>query len=142
MEKKTTNKMALEFVLGLDTVKENTEIFEKLTKMLEQVEKKNSSVDKDGKKVLTPTQKDNEKIKMILMGVLKFKENAQQIKEIMEHERIKPLGLSNQKISALLRQMLNDGTAYRLEEKKVAKFYLCETPILTEIEYSDENVEE
>lgn len=147
--KKLTNSKALEMVLAIVQEKyfvsdfseeEKTELYCKLATMKEQVDKKSKS-GKSGKP--TKTQIENEKLKMVIMGTLGVQSEAKQIKEIMENERIKPLGLTNQKISALLRQMVQDGICYRMEDKRVAKFYLCETVQVTEIvEENDEIVEE
>lgn len=111
---KMTNKLALEFVLGLEEVVANEEVFAKLSKMLEQVEKKNTSVDKDGKKVLSVTQKQNEEIKVLILEEL---DEPKQIKELSLMEKY-----SNQKLSALIRQLVAENKVERIEEKKVAKF--------------------
>lgn len=118
---KMTNKLALEFVLGLEEVQANTEVFEKIQKMLVQVEKKNSSVGLDGTKVLSATQKTNEGIKLRILEVLGTVENPLQIKELI---CFTGLEFSNQKISALIRQLVAEGKVERFEDKKVAKFSL------------------
>lgn len=116
---KITNKVALEFVLGLDQVKENQEVFEKLEKMLEQVQKKSSSA-KSGK----PTKAQMENLEIIdrITEVLSEVDEPIQIKELMTMEGLE---FSNQKLSALIRQMVASGTVVRIEEKKVAKFKLA-----------------
>lgn len=124
--KKVTNRMALEFVLGLEVVQANEEIFEKLTKMLEQNEKK-SNAGKSGK--LTKAQEENEGIKNLIMGALDFE--PKQIKELQLNENLKDF--SNQKLSALLRQMVLDGIVFKVQDKKVSKFYLCNEPEKVEI---------
>lgn len=126
---KMTNKKALEFVLGLEEVKGNTEVFEKLEKMLVQVEKKNST-GKDKKP--TKKQEENEVIKMVIMGTLDFE--PKQIKEIVKHERLLSYDISIQKASALLKQMVEEGMCSRVEEKRVTKFVLCQEPIKENIE--------
>lgn len=119
---KMTNRKALEFVLGLEVVVANEEVYQKLAKMLEQVEKKNSSTNKDGKRVLSPEQKKNEVIKERLLEVLAENQEPLQIKEMMT---IEGLEFSNQKLSALIRQLVTEGKVERIEEKKVAKFKIA-----------------
>lgn len=115
---KLTNKKALEFVLGLDAVKENVEIYEKLAKMLEQIEKKNGK--KDGKP--TKTQKENEPVKVMILDALENADKPVQIKEIQGTPALEKY--TPQKISALVRQLVADGFVERIEEKRVAKFKL------------------
>lgn len=112
---KMTNKKALEFVLSLQEVVDNVEVCEKLQKMLEQVEKKNAKSDTKP----TKAQLENVELKdKILVAMSEFDEPCQ-IKDICG-----VLGYSNQKISALVRQLVASGAVERLEEKKVAKFRL------------------
>lgn len=111
---KMTNKKALEFVLSLEEVVENVEVCQKLQKMLEQVEKKNS-------KTAKPSKSDIEKVEIkdsILVAMAHIDEPCQ-IKDLCAL-----LGYSNQKISALVRQLVATGVVERVEEKKVAKFHL------------------
>lgn len=117
MEKKLTNKMALEFVLSLEEVKSNVEIFDKLSKMLEQVEKKNST--KSDK--LTKTQSENVEISDAILLVMSELGKPCQIKEL-----VAILGYSSQKLSALVRQMVSSGIICRTEVKKVAYFSIIE----------------
>lgn len=119
---KMTNKLALEFVLGLEEVQANTEVMEKLQKMLAQVEKKNSSVGADGTKVLSATQKQNENLKMVILEELGKSESPLQIKELLTKDGLSQY--SNQKLSALIRQLVSEGKVERFEDKKVAKFGL------------------
>lgn len=112
---KMTNKKALEFVLGLKEVQENVEICEKLQKMLEQVEKKNAKSDTKP----TKAQLENVEIKDSILVAMSQIDEPCQIKDICEL-----LGYSNQKISALVRQLVSSGVVERIEEKKVAKFRL------------------
>lgn len=112
---KMTNKKALEFVLSLEVVAENVEVSEKLAKMLEQVEKK--SAKKSDKP--TKAQVENEDIKGRILVILSESEAPCQIKEIcakLDNE------FSNQKISALVRQLVTIGMVERIEVKKVAMF--------------------
>ena len=114
--KKLTNVLALEMVLAMEEVKLNQELVEKLTKMKEQFEKKNNSG--TGKK-LTKTQIENEEIKAQILEVLTSEPKA--IKELQaENESLAEY--TNQKLSALLKQLVGENKVERIEEKRVAKF--------------------
>ena len=116
MNKKLTNVVALEMVLAMEEVKSNQELVEKLTKMKEQFEKKNNSG--TGKK-LTKTQIENEEIKAQILEVLTSEPKA--IKELQaENESLAEY--TNQKLSALLKQLVGENKVERIEEKRVAKF--------------------
>lgn len=123
---KLTNVLALEMVLGMKEVQENQELVEKLTTMKNQFEKKNkSAVGADGKKILTAEQKKNESLKEVIVAILGEYDEPKAIKELQaENEEIAPTVYSNQKISALIRQLVKDGKVERTEEKRVAKFKL------------------
>lgn len=123
---KLTNVLALEMVLGMNEVQANQELVEKLTTMKNQFEKKNkSSVGADGKKILTAEQKKNESLKEVIVAILGEYDEPKAIKELQaENEEIAPTVYSNQKISALIRQLVKDGKVERTEEKRVAKFKL------------------
>lgn len=121
MNKKLTNVIALEMVLAMEEVQANQELVAKLELMKSQFEKKNKSgVRADGTKVLTAEQKKNEMIKEQLIEVLATCEEPQQIKDLMRMEEFS--GYSNQKLSALLKQLVSAERVERVEEKKVAKF--------------------
>lgn len=121
MNKKLTNVVALEMVLAMEEVQANQELVAKLELMKSQFEKKNkSSVRADGTKILTAEQKKNEIIKEQLIEVLARCEEPQQIKDLMRMEEFS--GYSNQKLSALLKQLVTAEKVERVEEKKVAKF--------------------
>ena len=115
--KKLTNVVALEMVLAMEEVKSNQELVEKLTKMKEQFEKKNNS--STGSKKLTKTQIENEEIKAQILEVMTSEPKA--IKELQaENENLAEY--TNQKLSALLKQLVNENKVERIEEKRVAKF--------------------
>lgn len=120
---KMTNKKALEFVLGLTEVQENEEIRVKLETMLAQVEKKNKGTDKDGKKVLSATQKENEGTKEVILTVLGELQEKTQIKELAKDERLAKF--TPQKLSALVRQLVAERKVVRVEVKRVAMFGLA-----------------
>ena len=115
--KKLTNVLALEMVLAMEEVKSNQELVEKLTKMKEQFEKKNNS--STGSKKLTKTQIENEEIKAQILEVMTSEPKA--IKELQaENENLAEY--TNQKLSALLKQLVGENKVERVEEKRTAKF--------------------
>ena len=117
MNKKLTNVVALEMVLAMEEVKLNQELVEKLTKMKEQFEKKNNSG--TGSKKPTKIQIENEKIKAQILEVMTSEPKA--IKELQaENENLAEY--TNQKLSALLKQLVGENKVERIEEKRVAKF--------------------
>ena len=121
--KKLTNVMALTMVLGMEEVKANPELVEKLEKMLAQFEKKNGSSEN---RKPTKTQLENEGLKTQLIEILSNYEEPKAIKELQaENEEINATIISNQKISALFRQLIQEGKLVRVEEKRVAKFILA-----------------
>lgn len=125
MNKKLTNVLALEMVLGMKEVQANVELVEKLTKMKEQFEKKNkSSVGVDGKKVLTAEQKKNEGLKETILEVLTRYEEPKQIKELIaENEEL--ASYTGQKISALITQLLKAEKVVKVVDKNVSKFQIA-----------------
>ena len=117
MNKKLTNVSALEMVLAMEEVKSNQELVEKLTKMKEQFEKKNNS--STGSKRLTKTQIENEEIKAQILEVMTSEPKA--IKEL-QAENKSLAEYTNQKLSALLKQLVGENKVERVEEKRTAKF--------------------
>ena len=115
--KKLTNVLALEMVLAMEEVKSNQELVEKLTKMKEQFEKKNNS--STGSKKLTKTQIENEEIKAQILEVMTSEPKA--IKEL-QAENKSLAEYTNQKLSALLKQLVGENKVERVEEKRTAKF--------------------
>lgn len=113
---KLTNVLALEMVLSMEEVKANVELVEKLTKMKEQFEKKNKS----GEKKPSKAQIENEEIKGKLVEFLSCLDNPVQIKEIQQEEEF--VEYSNQKLSALLKQLVEVGIVEKIVEKRVSRF--------------------
>ena len=109
---KTTNVKALAYVL--DNYDLPTEIHAKLEKMKFQFEKKNSAEKKP-----TATQIENEGIKNLILEVI-----GDSSLTITEMQKINGelAELSNQKISALLKQMVENGSIVREEIKRKAYF--------------------
>ena len=107
-----TNVKALSYVL--ENYELTTEVKEKLEKMKIQFEKKNSAEKKP-----TATQIANEGIKNIILETLD--EKSMTITE-MQKANSELAELSNQKISALLKQMTESGSVKREEIKRKAYF--------------------
>ena len=109
---KTTNVKALAYVL--DNYELPTEIHAKLEKMKVQFEKKNSAEKKP-----TATQIANEGIKNLILEVIG---NSSLTITEMQKINVELAELSNQKISALLKQMVENGSVVREEIKRKAYF--------------------
>ena len=109
---KMTNVKALAYVL--ENYELTTEVKEKLEKMKIQFEKKNSAEKKP-----TATQIANEGIKNVILETLD--EKSMTITE-MQKANSELAELSNQKISALLKQMTESGSVKREEIKRKAYF--------------------
>ena len=109
---KTTNVKALAYVL--ENYDLPAEIHAKLEKMKVQFEKKNSAEKKP-----TATQIANEGIKNLILEVI-----GNSSLTITEMQKINGelAELSNQKISALLKQMVENGSIVREEIKRKAYF--------------------
>ena len=109
---KTTNVKALAYVL--DNYDLPTEIRAKLEKMKVQFEKKNSAEKKP-----TATQIENEGIKNLILEVI-----GDSSLTITEMQKINGelAERSNQKLSALLKQMVENGSVVREELKRKAYF--------------------
>lgn len=109
---KITNVKALSIVL--DTCELSAEVRAKLEKMKIQFEKKNSAEKKP-----TTTQIANEGIKSVILETL-----GDSSLTITEMQKINGelAELSNQKISALLKQMIESGSVVREEIKRKAHF--------------------
>ena len=92
------------------------EVAEKLTALREQVAKRHSSSKP------TKTQVENEKIKESILAVLAECDEPVTVKEILA---IMDGDYTSQKISALLRQLVNAEKVEKTIEKKVSRFALA-----------------
>lgn len=119
MTNKMTNKVALNVaieVLGADA--QYAEVVEKLKKMLAQVEKKNSADRKP-----TKTQTENEGLKEAILASMEVG-SKYTITDIMKNCSA-VADLSNQRVSALVRQLKESGELVREEIKRKAYFSLA-----------------
>ena len=121
--KKLTNVLALEMVLGMAEVQANTELVAKLETMKAQFEKKKSS--KSGEKKPTKTQQENEVLKGYIMEVLTLNKTPMTIAQI-QAEDIELKDLTNQKMSALLKQLVDTDQVVKTKDKKATLFGLAE----------------
>ena len=112
-----TNKMtyvkALE--IAMKAVEDNKEVTEKLEALKESISKKNSAERKP-----TATQKANEEYKKAILSFMEVGKKYT-ISELMK-EVVELADLSNQRVSALVRQLKDSGLVERTEEKRKAYF--------------------
>ena len=112
-----TNKMtyvkALE--IAMKAVEDNKEVTEKLEALKESISKKNSVERKP-----TATQKANEEYKKAILSFMEVGKKYT-ISELMK-EVVELADLSNQRVSALVRQLKDSGLVERTEEKRKAYF--------------------
>ena len=113
MTNKMTYAKALE--IAMNAVKENKEVYDKLDALKASIAKKNSAERKP-----TATQKANEVYKT---AILEFMEVGKKytITDLMK-EVVELADLSNQRVSALVRQLKEEGLVERTEEKRKAYF--------------------
>ena len=118
MEKtKVTQKMALEYVIVNCGVP--AEVEEKLKTMLAQVEKKSAS----GSKSMTPTQKENAELKMAIYSEMEENGYYTITDMLKDFECLKGGDYTNQRISAIVRQLVNDGVVERVVDKRRSLFH-------------------
>lgn len=125
MTEKMTNSKALAFVLGMEGIP--TDVREKLVNIKASIDKKNSAERKP-----TATQTENVGLKVaILEGMESGK--AYTIGDLMKE--IPALAdLTNQRVSALVRQLKDEGLVTREEVKRKAYFTKVEVETETEVE--------
>ena len=109
---KMTYVQAIDYVLGMV---DNVEVAEKLEALKGQLAKRGT-----GKRGMTTTQKANVGIKDTILDVLAEQENPVTVTELLKDERLE--GFTNQKISALLRQLKDEDKVVKTMEKKKAYF--------------------
>lgn len=125
MTEKMTNSKALAFVLGMEGIP--SDVREKLVNIKASIDKKNSAERKP-----TATQTENVGLKSaILVGMASGK--AYTIGDLMKE--IPALAdLTNQRVSALVRQLKDEGLVTREEIKRKAYFTKVEVETETEVE--------
>lgn len=110
---KMTNAKALNYVLTNCEITD--EVREKLEKMLVQVQKKSSADRKP-----TATQKENADFKTAILDVMEVGVKYT-ISDLMKSVPA-IADLTNQRVSAIVRQLKDDGLVERTEEKRKAYF--------------------
>ena len=124
---KMTNVKALDYVLANCEISD--EVREKLVKMKEQFVKKNSADRKP-----TATQTENAGLKVAIVNGMEVGKQYT-ITDLMK--AIPELAdLSNQRVSAIVRQLKDEGTLVREEIKRKAYFSLAEVEVEGEDEQS------
>ncbi len=114
---KLTKKEMFAQILAVEEVAQNEVMVEFINHELELLNKKSSS------KKETATQKANEVLKGTIQNVLATCENGATISELQALNE--ELGeLSNQKVSAIVRQMVLEGTVTKTVEGKKSVFAL------------------
>ena len=117
--KKITKRDYFNTLLGIAEVKANDELVKFIEHELELLAKKNSSEKKP-----TAVQVANEGIKSVIIETLAENGKMMTISEMQKTNA--ELGeLSNQRISALIRQLINDEKVVRVEEKRKAYFKIA-----------------
>ena len=117
--KKMTKRDYYNALLALKEVKGNEELVKFINHELELLAKKNSAEKKP-----TAVQIANENIKEVILDTLKENGGMMTISEMQKASA--ELGeLSNQRISALIRQLINDEKVIRVEEKRKAYFKIA-----------------
>lgn len=117
-EKKITKREKFEMLMAVAEVKANPILSEFIERELELLAKKNSAEKKP-----TEKQTENAGIKDIIVEVLTDEEKGMTI-SAMQKKCAELAEYSNQKISALVRQMILDGVVVKTEEKGKAYFRL------------------
>lgn len=115
MEKKMTKREVINAMLANEVVSANEVWVSYLTNELALLDKKSAN------KKPSKTQVANEGIKDLIEDVLSASDKALTVTEILASGVFEPL-TSPQKISALLKQMIEAGKVVKTVEKKVSRF--------------------
>ena len=115
-EKKVTKRERYAELLALNEVKGNPELVAFIEHEIELLNKKAS-----GEKKPSAVQVANEGIKEVIYNVLAENGKAMTITEIQKSDE-ELTAMSNQRISALVRQLKEEGRVERFEEKRKAYF--------------------
>lgn len=120
-EKKMTKRDYFNSLLEISAVKEDERLVKFIEHELELLAKKNAS----GTGKMTATQVANEGIKADILECMANEPNR--LFTISEMQKAFPCcaEMSNQRVSALVRQLVADGKVERLEEKRKAVFRIA-----------------
>lgn len=101
----------------LEIVKENEDLTNFINHELELLDKKNS------KSTMTKTQTENENIKKVIVNALTEIGTPVTITELQK-KCVDLENYSNQKISALLKQLVDNEIVKKVVEKRITRFYV------------------
>lgn len=113
--KKMTKREYFNALLSLDEVKANNELVDFINHELELLSKKNAS-----EKKLTPTQKENLTIQGAILNYMEVNV-LYTITDLLKNVP-ECAGMSNQRVSAIVRIMREEKKVERIEEKRKAYF--------------------
>ena len=117
--KKMTKREKFEMLMAISEVKSNPVLSEFIAHELELLAKKNTSEKKP-----TAVQVANEGLKQTIMDVLNENGGLMTVTDIQKScEELAVL--SNQKVSALIRQLKDDGKVEKVEDKRKSYFKAC-----------------
>ena len=119
--KKMTKRDYFNTLLTIDAVKSNPALVEFVEHELELLAKKNAS----GSGKMTATQIANESIKAEILECMANEPNRMFTISEMQKSFDCCAELSNQRISALVRQLVNDEKVVRIEDKRKAYFKIA-----------------
>ena len=126
MEKKLTKRDVINQMLGEGVIQENEIYKNYLEHELELLDRKNSS------KGLSKTQVENEKVAKVLVEELGKIARPVTISDLMEESAIvkeyrleNGTALTNQKISAIFKKLVDNGSIVKTSEKKKSYFSLA-----------------
>ena len=126
MEKKLTKRDVINQMLGEGVIQENEIYKNYLEHELELLDRKNSS------KGLSKTQIENEKVASVLVEELGKIARPVTISDLMEESAIvkeyrleNGTALTNQKISAIFKKLVDNGSIVKTSEKKKSYFSLA-----------------
>lgn len=115
MANKLTKKDLFNKLLEVEEINANEELVNFINHEIELINKKAS------KSGTTKVQKENEGIKDIILETLRLEGAPMTITQLQETDKTLE-GLSNQKISALLAQLVNTNKVIRTKDKKTTLF--------------------
>lgn len=115
MEKKITKVDRFNELKAIPAVKENADLMAFIDHEIELLQKKSAS------KKPTKAQIENEELKNKIIEVLNEFENGATASEVLGAD-VAFTGMSNQKISALLKQLVDSGVVVKSSDKKKSIF--------------------
>lgn len=115
--KKLTKREKFEMLKAIPDVASNTLLVEFIDNELNLLAKKNS-----GEKKPTANQTANEAIKAEILATLMDAESGMTITDLLKSVPNLPDTMTNQRMTAIVRQMKDDGAVERYEEKRKAYF--------------------